>query len=306
MTSDFFSNGWSIFVAASTIAGLLLCLLLLIIASRRKVMANDNSTGHVWDEDLRELNNPLPRWWMGLFVLTVVFAGIYLALYPGLGSKQGSLNWSSVGQYEAEQAKARTALVAVYAPFAAMPVETLAANPQAMGIGERLFANNCASCHGSDGKGSKGFPNLTDADWLYGGQHETIVETISKGRNGLMPPMGAALGSPEDVRNVANYVLSLSGSAHNSVAAQLGRSKFAACAACHGLDGKGNQALGAPNLTDKVWLHGWGEDAVVAMINGGKSNMMPAHGERLSPEQVRVLAAYVWNFSRSAAVVAAQ
>jgi cytochrome c oxidase cbb3-type subunit III len=304
--SDFFSNGWSVFVAATTIAGLLLCLVLLIVASRRKVMANDNSTGHVWDEDLKELNNPLPRWWMGLFVLTVVFAGIYLALYPGLGSKQGSLKWSSVGQYEAEQAKARAALVAVYAPFAAMPVETLAANPQAMGIGERLFANNCASCHGSDGKGSKGFPNLTDSDWLYGGQHETIIETISKGRNGLMPPMAAAVGTSEDVRNVANYVLSLSGSAHNSVAAQLGKSKFGACAACHGMDGKGNQALGAPNLTDKIWLHGWGEDAVMAMINGGKSNMMPAHGERLSPEQVRVLAAYVWNFSRSAAVVAAQ
>ncbi|MCX2864222.1 cytochrome-c oxidase, cbb3-type subunit III [Paucibacter sp. PLA-PC-4] len=304
MTSDFFSNGWSIFVAASTIAGLLLCLFLLIIASRRKVMANDNSTGHVWDEDLKELNNPLPRWWMGLFVLTVLFSGIYLALYPGLGSAAGTLKWSSTGQYEAEQAKARTALAAVYAPFSAMPVEELAKNGQAMGIGERLFANNCAGCHGSDAKGSKGFPNLADSDWLYGDKHETIIETISKGRNGVMPPMAAALGKPEDVRNVANYVLSLSGSAHNSIAAQLGRSKFGVCAACHGMDGKGNQALGAPNLTDKIWLHGWGEDAIVAIINNGKNNMMPAHGERLSPEQVRVLAAYVWGLSRSSTAVA--
>lgn len=304
MTSDFFSNGWSIFVAASTIAGLLLCLFLLIIASRRKVMANDNSTGHVWDEDLKELNNPLPRWWMGLFVLTVLFSGIYLALYPGLGSAAGTLKWSSTGQYEAEQAKARTALAAVYAPFNTMPVEELAKNGQAMGIGERLFAINCAGCHGSDAKGSKGFPNLTDGDWLYGDKHETLVETIGKGRNGVMPPMAAALGKPEDVRNVANYVLSLSGSAHNSIAAQLGRSKFGVCAACHGMDGKGNQALGAPNLTDKIWLHGWGEDAIVAIINNGKNNMMPAHGERLSPEQIRVLAAYVWGLSRSSSAVA--
>jgi cytochrome c oxidase cbb3-type subunit 3 len=300
--SDFFSNGWSVFVAAATILGLLLCLVLLIIASRRKVMANDNTTGHIWDEDLRELNNPLPRWWMGLFVLTVVFGGVYLAMYPGLGSTVGSLKWSSVGQYEAEQAKARTALEGVYAKYAAMPAEAMAKDPQAMGIGERLFANNCAGCHGSDAKGSKGFPNLTDNDWLYGGSHETIIETITKGRNGVMPVMAAAVGTPEDVRNVANYVLSLSGSPHNSIAAQLGKAKFGACAACHGPDGKGTQALGAPNLTDKIWLHGWGEDAVMAMVNNGKSNVMPAHASRLSPEQIRVLAAYVWSLSQTTAV----
>jgi cytochrome c oxidase cbb3-type subunit 3 len=295
--SDFFNSGWSLFVAAATILGLVLCLVLLIIASRRKVMADDNTTGHVWDEDLRELNNPLPRWWMGLFVLTVVFAGIYLALYPGLGSAAGTLKWSSAGQYEAEQAKARAALTQVYARYAGMPVEKLAADTQAMGIGERLFANNCATCHGADAKGSKGFPNLTDGDWLYGGAHETIVETIAKGRQGVMPPMAAAVGGGEDVRNVAHYVLSLSGSPHNSLAAQLGKDKFGACAACHGPGGKGNQALGAPNLSDKIWLHGWGEEAVVAIINGGKTNVMPAHGERLSPEQIRVLAAYVWGLS---------
>jgi cytochrome c oxidase cbb3-type subunit 3 len=303
--SDFVSNGWSIFVAAATVLGLILCLVLLIIASRRKVMAGDNTTGHVWDEDLRELNNPLPRWWMGLFVLTVVFAAIYLALYPGLGSTVGGLKWSSTGQYQAEQAKANAALAKVYAKYTPMSAEALNQDVQAMGMGERLFANNCATCHGSDGKGSKGFPNLTDSDWLYGGAYETIVQTISKGRNGLMPPMAAALGSPADVRNVANYVLSLSGSAHNSVAAQLGRSKFGACAACHGMDGKGNQALGAPNLTDKVWLHGWGEEAVISIINGGKSNMMPAHEQRLSPEQIHVLAAYVWGLSRRSQIAAA-
>ncbi|MBT9504746.1 MAG: cytochrome-c oxidase, cbb3-type subunit III [Burkholderiaceae bacterium] len=302
--SDFFSSGWSLFVAGSTILGLLLCLVLLIIASRRKVMANDNTTGHVWDEDLRELNNPLPRWWMGLFVLTVVFAGIYLGLYPGLGSVGGSLGWTSAGQHRAEMDQARTAMAPIYAKFSAMSAEQLHQDPQAMAIGERLFANNCAACHGSDAKGSKGFPNLTDQDWLWGGKLETIAETITKGRNGMMPPMAAAVGGPDDVRNVANYVLSLSGSPHNSVAAQLGKAKFAACAACHGMDGKGNQALGAPNLSDKVWLHGWGEDAVVAMMVQGKNNVMPAHDTRLSAEQIHVLAGYVWGLSQSSTVAA--
>lgn len=295
--SDFVSNGWSLFVAAATVLGLALCLALLIIASRRKVMAADNSTGHVWDEDIRELNNPLPRWWMVLFVLTVVFSALYLALYPGLGGYAGRLGWSSTGQFDAEQAKAREAMRTIYARFDGLPVETVARDPQAMGIGERLFANNCATCHGSDAKGSKGFPNLTDNDWLYGGSGETLIETITRGREGTMPPMAAAVGNGEDVRNLAHYVLSLSGSPHNSVAAALGKSRFTACAACHGMDGRGNQALGAPNLTDKVWLHGWGEPAIVAMINNGKHSHMPEHGSRLSPEQIRVLAAYVWGLS---------
>lgn len=295
--SDFVSSGWSLFVAAATVLGLALCLALLIIASRRKVMAEDNSTGHVWDEDIRELNNPLPRWWMVLFVLTVVFSGLYLALYPGLGAYAGSLSWSSTGQYEAEQAQAQAEMHTIYARFDGKPVEALASDPQAKAIGERLFANNCATCHGSDAKGSKGFPNLTDNDWLYGGRGDTIVQTITQGREGTMPPMAAAVGSGEDVRNLAHYVLSLSGSPHNSVAAALGKSKFGACAACHGMDGKGNQALGAPNLTDKVWLHGWGESAIVAMVNNGKHSHMPEHGSRLSPEQIRVLAGYVWGLS---------
>jgi len=302
--SDFFNSGWSMFIAAVTILGLVACLGLLIIASRRKVMAEDNTTGHVWDENLRELNNPLPRWWMGLFVITVVFAALYLALYPGLGSAPGTLKWSSVGQLKAEQEKAQQAMQNVYAKFDAMPVEALAGDAQAMGIGERLFVNNCAGCHGSDARGSKGFPNLTDSDWIYGGQFETIVQTIAKGRQGVMPPMAAAVGSGEDVRNVANYVLSLSGSPHNSIAAQLGKAKFGACAACHGADGKGNPALGAPNLTDKVWLHGWGEDAIVAMVNNGKINVMPQHESRLSAQQIRVLAAYVWGLSRRPSTVA--
>ena len=297
--SDFLGGGWSLFIAASTVLGLVACLLLLFIAARRRVMpgVDDNTTGHVWDEDLRELNNPLPRWWMYLFVLTVVFSVLYLFLYPGLGAAAGSLDWTSKGQYEDEQAKARAALVPLYARFTSMDEKQLAADTEAMGIGERLFLNNCAACHGSDARGSKGFPNLTDKDWLWGGTLADIQKTINEGRNGLMPPMAAAVGGADDVRNVAQYVLSLSASPHDSVAAQLGRSKFTACAACHGVDGKGNPAMGAPNLSDKVWLHGWGEEAIVAMVNGGKNNMMPAHASRLTPEQVRVLAAYVWKFS---------
>ena len=263
-------------------------------------MAGDNTTGHVWDEDLRELNNPLPRWWMWLFVLTVLFAAGYLAAYPGLGSAPGSLKWTSVGQHQDEQEKARAVTAPLFASFAATPVPQLARNPQAMAVGERLFANNCATCHGSDARGSKGFPNLTDTDWLWGGTPERIKETITQGRQGMMPPMAAAVGNADDVRNVANYVLSLSGSPHNSIARDIGRPKFAVCAGCHGADGKGNTMLGAPNLTDKVWLHGWGEDAIVAMVNNGKTNVMPAHGERLSAEQIHVLTAYVWGLSNTA------
>ncbi len=296
--SDFVSNGWALFVAAATVVSLLACLALLIIASRRRVMANDNTTGHVWDEDLRELNNPLPRWWMWLFVMTVVFAAVYLAFYPGLGSNKGTLNWSSVGQYEAEQDKARAAMAPVYARYVSMNAADLGRDAQAMGIGQRLFLNNCSQCHGSDGRGSKGFPNLADNDWLGGNDLDYVKKVIVEGRTGMMPPMAAAVGTSEDVKNVAHYVLSLSGSAHSDVSAQLGKAKFAACAACHGADGKGNMALGAPNLTDKIWLHGWGEKAIVDIITAGKTNVMPAQGKLLTPEQVHVLGAYVLNLSQ--------
>ena len=302
--SDFVNPGWAWYVAGLTILSLLFCIFILVVASRRKVMANDNTTGHVWDEDLREMNNPLPRWWMWLFIITVVFAALYLALYPGLGTNPGTLKWTSTGQWEAEQAKAHDAMAPVYARFKTLSAADLAKDSAAMGIGERLFVNNCAQCHGSDAHGSKGFPNLTDSDWLGGSGPEYIAKTVSGGRTGMMPPMAAAVGTPEDVKNVANYVLSLSGSAHNNLAAELGKPRFGACAACHGADGKGNQALGAPNLADKVWLHGWGEEAVINMVNAGKTSVMPAFDARLSAEQIQVLAAYVWSLSQGTAVAA--
>jgi cytochrome c oxidase cbb3-type subunit 3 len=302
--SDFFHSGWSIFVAAATVIGLLWCLWLLFVASQRKVMADDNTTGHVWDVDLKEMNNPLPRWWLWLFIITVVFAGIYLALYPGLGRFPGTLGWTSVGQYKTEQQRAQEQIAQIFAKFNGKSAEELAKDSTAMGIGERLFANNCAQCHGADARGSKGFPNLTDGDWQWGGTHADIVTTITNGRMGVMPPLAAAVGTAQDVRNLANYVLSLSGGAHNSAAAQLGKPKFVVCAACHGPDGKGNPALGAPNLTDKTWLHGWGEAAIVSIVNSGKTNVMPAFNERLGAEQIHVLAAYVWSLSQTADVAA--
>jgi cytochrome c oxidase cbb3-type subunit 3 len=239
-------------------------------------------------------------WWVGLFLITIVFSFAYLVAYPGLGSYAGKLGWSSQGQYENEVAKANEALKPLYAKFDGMPPHEVAGDAKAMAIGERLFMNNCAQCHGSDARGSKGFPNLTDADWLYGGTPDNIKETITKGRVGNMPPMVAAVGTPDDVKNVANYVLSLSASPHDTARAPLGKEKFAVCAGCHGLDGKGNTAMGAPNLTDKIWLHGVGEEAIAAMVNGGKVNQMPAQEERLTASQIHVLTAYVWGLSNKA------
>lgn len=300
--SDFFSSGWSWFIIAMTVGGLVFCIWLLFASSRTTVMSDDGSTGHVWDEDLREMNNPLPRWWLILFVITVLFAALYLYLYPGLGHAKGALGWSQAGQYEAEQQAAQAKLKPLFAKYVAMDAAALAQDEEAMAMGQRLFLNNCAQCHGSDGRGSKGFPNLADKDWLWGGEFDTIKKTITEGREGVMPPMAAAVGSAEDQRNLAHYVLSLSGSPHNVLKAQLGRDKFTACAACHGAKGQGNPLLGAPNLSDKIWLHGWGEEAVVAMIQNGKHNIMPAQNKLLSPEQIHVLAAYVKRLSNGPAV----
>jgi cytochrome c oxidase cbb3-type subunit III len=296
--SDFTSTFWSIFIATVTLAGILACLVLLLLTGKAKPSASgDNTTGHVFDGDLRELNNPLPRWWMWLFILSIVFGLIYLTLYPGLGNFEGTLAWSSRAEHQSEVDQSLRDIEPLYAKFRAMSPEAVSQNPQATGIGERLFLNQCAQCHGSDARGNKGFPNLTDNDWLHGGNVDQIKTTLTQGRIGMMPPMAAAVGSAEDVRNVAHYVLSLSGSRHESVRAAAGQAKFAACAACHGADGKGNIAIGAPNLTDNIWLHGAGEAAIVAMIQNGKTNQMPAQADKLSADQIHLLTAYVWGLS---------
>lgn len=296
--SDFTSNFWSVYIAGITFIGIFACLLLLWMTGRKKVApTSDNTTGHVWDEDLTEMNNPMPRWWVWLFVVTIIFSLGYLALYPGAGKFPGQLGWTQYGAYDAEVAKAQKELEPLYARFTAMKPEERAKDPEAMAIGERLFMNNCAQCHGSDARGSKGFPNLADSDWLHGGASENIRETLEKGRIGNMPPMAAAVGTPEDVGNVAHYVLSLSGSTHDAARAALGQPKFAVCAGCHGADGKGMHAIGAPNLTDNIWLHGPGEASITAMINNGKVNQMPAQAGKLTSAQLDVLASYVWGLS---------
>jgi cytochrome c oxidase cbb3-type subunit 3 len=303
--SDFTSNFWSVFVAGVTLVSIVACLLLLWFSGKAKAMtAADNSTGHVWDGDLREMNNPLPRWWAWLFVITIIFALIYLALYPGLGTYGGKFGWTSTGQHQAELDKGSAEVAPLYAKYAAMTPEDVAKDAKAMGIGERLFMNNCAQCHGSDARGNKGIPNLTDNDWLGGGTPDIIKNNIAKGRMGVMPPIAAAVGTADDVKNVANYVLSLSGSPHDSLRASLGKPKFAVCAACHGVDGKGMQAVGSANLTDNIWLHGYGEAAIIAMVNNGKTNQMPAHADKFTEAQIHVLASYVWGLSNKGAAAA--
>ena len=299
--SDFTSNFWSVYVAGITLISILACLALLWISGKTKPAeggGSDNTTGHVWDEDLREMNNPLPRWWVGLFIITCLFGLGYLALYPGMGSFSGKLQWSETKQFEDEVAKGNEQIAPIYAAFAGKSIPDLAKDPQAMAIGDRLFMNNCAQCHGSDARGGPGFPNLTDAYWTWGGTPEAILETITKGRTGVMTPMAAAIGTPEEVRNVANYALSLSNSPHDSVRANLGRAKFVeVCSACHGPDGKGNQLLGSADLTKAVFIHGPAvEQHVVDMINNGKMNVMPAWEGKLflTDAQLKVLAAYVW------------
>jgi cytochrome c oxidase cbb3-type subunit 3 len=243
---------------------------------------------------------------MWMFYLTIVFGLVYLALYPGLGSYAGKLGWNSTGEYKDELKKADAEYGPLFAKFASQDMKVVAADPQAHAIGERLFLTYCAQCHGSDARGNKGFPNLSDGDWLYGGTPEVIKETIMKGRHGQMPSMAAALGSDKDVENVAHYVRSLSGMAADPVKVAFGKPKFAACAACHGGDAHGNQMLGAPNLADKTWLYGGSADTIMETIRKGRDNTMPAWGDFLGEQKVHVLSAYVWSLSNKPTVTAAK
>lgn len=300
--SDFINSYWALHVAAISVISIIACLILLIGTAKMKThKAEDATTGHVWDDNIREFDNPLPRWWTYMFVITIVFALVYLVLYPGLGANPGKLGWTSTGQHKAEVDKGNAETAPIYAKFMSMKPEDVAKDAQAMAIGERLYSNNCAQCHASDAHGNKGFPNLTDGDWLHGGTTDKIKETITGGRIGNMPPMAAAVGGADDVRNVAQYVLSLSGSPHDSARAALGKEKFAVCAACHGPEGKGMEVVGSANLTDNIWLHGFGEKAISDMVNNGKVNVMPAqaiaNGGKLTDAQIHVLTAYIWGLS---------
>lgn len=298
MSNEFFNDFWPYFISIITVVSVLACYALLHANKTVEKKSKDNTTGHVWDEDLKEMNNPLPRWWMGLFIITIIFGLIYLWLYPGLPVHKGSLNWDQASQYDEELQENNSQIATVYAKYKDTKHNELALNEEAMKIGQSLFLNNCAQCHGSDARGSIGFPNLTDHDWLYGGEINAIKTTIKNGRNGVMPPMGM-IGNDKDIEAVAHYVISLSGGVYNPGLIANGRAKFGACAACHGADGKGNQQIGAPNLTDNIWLHGTGVSSVVRRIKEGKNNMMPAWSSRLSEEQIHILASYVWSLSNN-------
>jgi cytochrome c oxidase cbb3-type subunit 3 len=295
------TSGWSLYVIILTVLNIAACVWLLRWTAKPR-SANEKigggvDTGHVWDTDLREYNNPLPRWWLWVFYLSVVFAVIYLILYPGLGSFGGVKGWTQAGQYDAESARAEEKAAEMMAPFAAMSVQELAGNPQAMSTAHNIFQNNCAQCHGSDGGGARGFPNLADSNWQWGGDADAIVQTITGGRMAAMPPWGEVLGS-EGVEETIAYVQSISGQAADAEKAAAGKTRFeTVCSACHGLDGKGNPLLGAPNLTDDIWLYGGDAATLHDTIMIGRMGQMPAFGEKLGEQRVRLLAAYVMRLS---------
>ena len=307
--SDFFSSGWSSYIALVSLVGIVWCVWLLFSQRKAKVVHTADGavadTGHVWDGDLRELNNPLPRWWMWMFLLSCIFGLVYLVLFPGLGSFPGVLGYSTDGSLMKSMTTANDELKPVYAKYVTMDIEQVAADPKAREMGQRLFLNSCAQCHGSDAGGAKGFPNLTDGDWLYGGSPENIKTTLINGRAGVMPPFPQL--DAKQIVDVANYVRSLSGLPADDLKAARGADVFKAnCAACHGPDGKGNIALGAPNLTDKVWLYGGSEATIVETVTKGRMAMMPSQDKVLSPEKIHLLTAYVWGLSNNKQPAAAK
>jgi cytochrome c oxidase cbb3-type subunit 3 len=303
--SDFVSGFWGWYVGLLALVAIVACVALLRSQRARPAAGAPRLHGHTWDEDLAEYNNPLPRWWMWLFYLTIVFALVYLVLYPGLGSFAGIYGWTSRGEHQAETQQAESQYGPIFNKFAQQDLAVLADNPDARAIGQRLFLVYCSQCHGSDAGGGFGFPNLRDKDWLFGGDPEAIKASIMNGRGGVMPPLGVPLGEA-GVKEVAHYVLSLSGGSHDPTLAARGKEKFTVCAACHGPDGKGNQAIGGPNLTDNVWLFGGSEKTVTETIIKGRVSQMPAHKDLLGEAKVHLLAAYVYGLSLEPGTSAAQ
>lgn len=287
------SGFWHVFIIVFTLANVAACVWLLVWTSKRRGEKEEKTTGHVWDGDLTELNNPLPRWWLWLFVGTVAFSLGYLVLYPGLGEFKGVLGWSQTGQYRLEKERMDALAARAYARFDGMTLQQLTADAEALQYGQRLFINNCSVCHGSDAGGARGFPSLRDRDWLWGGAAETVRASIAEGRNGVMPAWGNVLGE-QGVEEVAAYVISLSGRKYREPLERAGREKYAMlCAACHGAESKGNMLLGAPDLTDNIWLHGFDTETIRSVIRDGRINTMPPHKELLSEMQINLLAAYV-------------
>ena len=278
------STALSWYIIILTLANVVGCYVLIRLTTRPKAgeAAEGKVTGHTWDGDLQEYNNPLPMWWLWLFYITIVFGLIYFALYPGMGKFGGTLGWTQQEQYENEMQEADQTYGPIFAAYSKQSIPELSKDHKAMQAGQRLFLTYCAACHGSDAGGATGFPNLRDGDWLYGGSPEAIETTILNGRNGIMPPMGPALGD-QGVEEVANYVLSLSGREADSALAEKGKARFETiCAACHTPAGTGNQALGAPNLTDNIWLHGRSLGAIKKTITEGRTGIMPYYNNMIN------------------------
>jgi cytochrome c oxidase cbb3-type subunit 3 len=299
--SDFTSGFWNWFIILMVVISFALIFWLIRWTAKGKPPKTANgeikTMGHVWDENLEELNNPLPRWWLIMFYTTLVFSAAYLLLYPGLGSFKGLLNWSQTNQYEHEINQANDTYGPVYNKFLNKDIAALINDPDALKIGARLYSTYCTTCHGSDARGVRGFPNLRDNDWLHGGSSENIKTTIMNGRQGMMPAWEAILGN-DGVFQVTEYVRSLSGREVDSVVAYQGKQIFDKnCVVCHGVDGKGNQAIGAPNLTDNIWLYGGTQKQIFQSIAAGRNGTMPAHKEFLGEAKVHLLAAYIYGLS---------
>jgi cytochrome c oxidase cbb3-type subunit 3 len=291
--ADFTSDFWHWYVLGITVFSILVLLPLIKKNKEGASGGKGQVLGHVWDENLKEYNNPLPAWWLNMFYITIVFSILYLVLYPGLGRFQGIWNWSQKGQYEEEVKAAEAKVGPLYKKYAATDLVELSRNADAMKTGERLYANYCALCHGADARGAKGFPSLRSGAWSWGGTPDEIKTTILNGRSGVMPGWKASLGDG-GVRDVTQYVISLSGRKADADAAARGKEKYEqTCAACHKADGTGTAAMGAPNLTDKVWIYGTTDATIADVIANGRQGRMPAHKDFLGEDRVHVLAAYV-------------
>jgi len=298
------TEGWSIFVIGLAVFTAVGCLAILTWTTKMKVDGDDanNTTGHVWDGDILEGNNPLPRWWLYLFWMTGVYMVGYLIFYPGAGNLKGTLGWTQISQYEEEVALAEERYGDIFGVFADVPLGELAGDPDAVRLGRNIFMNHCSTCHGSDARGAKGFPNLTANTWLYGGAPETIEASIANGRNGVMPALGAALGE-QGLDDVVSYVMSLSGinPGASADAIDRGQQKYMTmCIGCHGPTGTGMAVLGAANLTDEVWLHGSNEADIRDVILNGRMSMMPAQRDTLSKDRIRTVVAYVLSLNAAA------
>ena len=307
------SMGWSWYVIALVVLNIAGCVWLLWFTARKRPGdPKPTDTSHVWDDDITEYNKPLPRWWINGFYLTIIFAIGYIVWYGGLGHYPGISGWTSDKEYAAEKAGEDAKLNAAFASYAGKPIDAIARDPHAVAIGHSIFTNTCSGCHGSSAKGAIGYPNLTDDIWHWGGAPDRVLETVLDGREGVMPEWGKVLtgmGGENAVDYVASYVQSLSdpkGLDNNFMAAQ-GKSLYdGVCVACHGPNGKGNPAMGAPDLTDDYWLYGGNKAQIVQTITHGRHGVMPAHRELLGETRARLVAAYVWSLSHGPQAVAAK